>query len=349
MFMKNQKSLMKKIFLFVIATAGCIYGRSQSDNAAQDYINTYKELAISEEIRTGVPAAITLAQGLLETQAGQSDLVKASNNHFGIKCKSDWTGATVYHDDDAKGECFRSYNSAEESYRDHSDFLKTRPNYAFLFQLDPTDFEGWAKGLKKAGYATSNVYGQMLIKLIVNNHLQDYTLLAIQRQQNGNTQPQFAAAIATDNHQPEENYLPPAPAQPITVKAAQTTIETPIALYPAGIFEINQTKVVFAPAGTSLFALASNYKIAYPKLLGFNDMQAKEILDKSGLIYLAKKQKKGTTPYHIVLAGETLHDIAQAEGVRLESLTEYNQVSENEVLETGSKIYLQPAATALSK
>jgi LysM repeat protein len=341
---------MKKIFLFVIATAGCIYGYCQSTDAVQNYINTYKELAINEEIRTGVPAAITLAQGILETEAGQSDLVKASNNHFGIKCKTDWTGATVYHDDDAKGECFRSYNNAEESYHDHSDFLKDRPNYAFLFQLDPTDYEGWAKGLKRAGYATSNVYGQMLIKLIVTNHLQDYTLLAIQRLQSGNTQPQLAANTTTDNNQPEQGILPPpAPAPPITVKAAQTTIETPTALYPPGIFEINQTKVVFAKAGTSLFALASNFKVAYPKLLEFNDMQQKEILDKNQLIYLAKKQKKGTTPYHVVLAGETLHDIAQTEGIRLENLTEYNHVSESEVLQTGTKIYLQSAATALSR
>src|SRR3954454_9583629 len=208
---------MKRIFLFVIASAGVIYGRSQSTSNIQDYINNYKELAISEEIRTGVPAAITLAQGILKTEAGQSDLVKASNNHFGIKCKSDWTGATVYHHDDTKQECFRRYNSAEESYHDHSDFLKSRPNYAFLFKLDPTDYEGWAKGLKKAGYPTSNVYRQMLIKIIVTNHLQDYTLIAIQRQQNGNTQPQLTANISTDNNGQEQSYLPAAPVQTVTV------------------------------------------------------------------------------------------------------------------------------------
>ncbi len=349
--MKTKKPLMKRICLFVFATIGVIYGHSQTNNNVQDYISTYKELAISEEIRTGVPAAITLAQGILETEAGQSDLVKASHNHFGIKCKSEWTGATVYHDDDEKGECFRSYNNAEESYRDHSDFLKNRPNYAFLFNLDPTDYEGWAKGLKKAGYATSNVYGQMLVKIIVTNHLQDYTLLAIQRQQNGNIQPQLAANLSTDNNGQEESYVTAASVQPVTVKAAQTTIQAPTALYPAGIFEINQTKVIFAEAGTSLFALASNYKIAYPKLLEFNDMKAKEILDKGQLIYLAKKQKKGKSPYHVVLAGETLHDIAQTEGVRIESLIEYNHVSENNVLETGAKVYLQPVVgiTAMSK
>lgn len=338
---------MKKIFLFVFAAASGIYGRCQSDNYVQEYINTYKELAISEELRTGVPAAITLAQGILETESGQSDLVKQSNNHFGIKCKNDWAGATVYHDDDTKSECFRSYKSAEDSYRDHSDFLKNRPNYAFLFQLDATDYEGWAKGLRKAGYATSNVYGQMLIKLIVTNHLQDYTLMAIQKLQGNNMQPQ--SAITANDNTIEEETIPAASIQPVTVKAAQTTIETPTALYPDGVFEVNQTKVLFAEAGTSLFALASNYKIAYPKLLEFNDMKPKEILEKNQLVYLAKKQKNGASLYHVVLSGETLQDIARAEGVRLESLTEYNHFTDNASLQAGTKIYLQPAVTASPK
>src|SRR6516164_8289595 len=119
------------------------------------YVNTYKLLAISEMQRTGVPASIILAQGIHETQAGTSDLVIASNNHFGIKCKTGWTGQVVYHDDDARGECFRSYASAADSYRDHSDYLLQTPRYAFLFKLNPEDYESWAYGLTKAGYATN--------------------------------------------------------------------------------------------------------------------------------------------------------------------------------------------------
>ena len=136
------------------------------------YINTYKFLAIQEMQRTGVPASIKLAQGILETQAGESDLVKRSNNHFGIKCKTAWNGNKVYHDDDEKGECFRAYGSAEDSYRDHSDFLKRSQRYAFLFQLDPADYKDWAKGLKKAGYATNPKYTQQLIKYIETYDLQ---------------------------------------------------------------------------------------------------------------------------------------------------------------------------------
>src|SRR6476659_2230192 len=118
---------MKKLFLFAFATITLLCVHAQTTSTVQDYINTYKELAISEEIRSGIPAAITLAQGIIESEAGQSDLVRQSNNHFGIKCKDEWSGDKVYHDDDAKGECFRVYASAEESFKDHSDFLKLRP------------------------------------------------------------------------------------------------------------------------------------------------------------------------------------------------------------------------------
>jgi hypothetical protein len=145
----------------------------------QQYISTYKEIAIQEMRRTGVPAAITLAQGILESESGNGELVKKSNNHFGIKCKQDWTGEKVYHDDDESGECFRKYDSAIQSYIDHSNFLKSRPHYASLFELEPTDYKSWAYGLKKAGYATNSKYPQLLIKAIEDNHLNDYTLIAM--------------------------------------------------------------------------------------------------------------------------------------------------------------------------
>src|ERR1700761_2047571 len=142
------------------------------------YVNTYKAIAIAEEQRSGIPASIILAQGLHESEAGTSELCKMSNNHFGIKCKDDWTGDRVYHDDDARQECFRSYACAADSYRDHSDFLKRGSRYAFLFQLEPTDYEGWANGLRKAGYATNVRYSQILIKFIKDYNLQQYTLIA---------------------------------------------------------------------------------------------------------------------------------------------------------------------------
>ena len=145
----------------------------------EQYIQQHKDFAIREMKRMGVPAAITLAQGILETENGNSELVKKSNNHFGIKCKSTWTATGVSHDDDAQGECFRCYKDAEGSYRDHSNFLRGSDRYAFLFKLDPKDYKGWAYGLKKAGYATNPRYPEILIKNIEDNNLQQYTLVAV--------------------------------------------------------------------------------------------------------------------------------------------------------------------------
>ncbi len=169
---------MKKIIL--LATAFFCFTQiicAQYVTPAQ-YIAQYKDIAIREMKRMGVPAAISLAQGLLETENGNSELLKKSNNHFGIKCKSSWTAEGVSHDDDAPGECFRVYKNAEDSYRDHSNFLRGGSRYAFLFKLDPKDYKGWAYGLRKAGYATNPKYPDILIKNIEDNNLEQYTLEA---------------------------------------------------------------------------------------------------------------------------------------------------------------------------
>ena len=172
---------MKKLglpILFCLLIGKASFG--QSSQVVRDYISRFRDIAIAEMQRTGVPASITLAQGILETEAGRSPLVQKSNNHFGIKCKSDWTGESVTHDDDAKGECFRKYPDPAQSYKDHSDFLKNRAHYAPLFKLDPTDYKSWAYGLKKAGYATNPKYPQLLIKIIQDYDLHKYTMMAMQ-------------------------------------------------------------------------------------------------------------------------------------------------------------------------
>lgn len=173
---------MQKLKTFIVAfsllASGSLF--AQRADLVIAYISSYKDLAISEMQRTGVPASITLAQGIFESTAGTSELVMASNNHFGIKCKDTWTGESVKHDDDLKQECFRKYPTALDSYKDHSDFLKTRSHYAFLFKIDPSDYKGWAYGLKKAGYATNPKYPMALIKLIEDYNLNEYTLLALQ-------------------------------------------------------------------------------------------------------------------------------------------------------------------------
>ena len=314
---------------------------AQANNTVKQYIDTYKELAINEEIRSGVPAAITLAQGILESEAGQSKLSLASNNHFGIKCKNEWTGATVYHDDDERNECFRSYPTVEDSYHDHSDFLKSRPNYAFLFNLDPADYTSWARGLKRAGYATNPDYASLLIKVIDDNNLQDYTLIALDRIKHG-IQADFAAngqKTATGKHAG-------ASAETVNDQAEQPAVDIEVidGSYPQGEFTINQTKVIYAGTGTSLFALANNYDIAYKKLLEYNNIYDKmDILQKDQLIYLEKKPKKSITKdYHIVAASETIEEIAQKEGVQLESLYEYNKMQKDLQPAQGEKVYLRP-------
>lgn len=157
------KTLLCGTFMFTLSVSAF----SQTRNKAyEEYIRRYKELAIEQMERYRIPASITMSQGLLESGAGKSELAKKSNNHFGIKCGGNWNGRTVYHDDDARGECFRAYRNVRESYEDHSRFLSTRGRYSFLFKLKPTDYKGWAHGLKKAGYATNPQYGYRLISLI---------------------------------------------------------------------------------------------------------------------------------------------------------------------------------------
>ena len=302
------------------------------------YVNTYKALAIAEMQRSGVPAAITLAQGLHETQAGTSDLVKSSNNHFGIKCREDWKGEVVYHDDDRRGECFRSYATAADSYRDHSDFLRLSSRYAFLFTLDPADYEGWAYGLKKAGYATNIRYSQILIKLVKEYNLQQYTLIAMGK---------MAAADEVVLTMP--GLAPPAAialaASGVTRGADSTAVVVqPDVSYPEGEFTINRTKVVYAPAGVSMLSIAGRYDIPLGRLLDFNDMKEEDVLVKGQLIFLQRKRRTGSIAYHVVREGEDLYSIAQAEGVRLQDLLEMNQLALEARPAAGEKVYLQGSA-----
>ena len=309
---------------------------AQSSDVIRRYIDTYKNIAMAEEIRTGVPAAITLAQGIHETSAGTSDLVLSSNNHFGIKCKTGWTGATVYHDDDARGECFRKYDDPSESYKDHSDFLKNRPNYTALFQIDPTDYRGWAYGLKKAGYATNPRYPQILIKLIEDYNLQDFTLLALRGESGDNS----AAAVWASNNTGE-------PAKPLVQPLVERTVT-----YPAGVFRINETDVIFVPRGTAYLKVAEENNLPLARLYDFNDMAAQDIAPNDGLVFLQRKRKTGAHETHTVVAGESVEEIAQTEGLRLENLREYNwlkpgmEPAAGEVLSLQSKAAAQPRLTS---
>lgn len=310
-----------------------IFAQQPQSPEILDYIRQYKDIAMQEMIRTGVPAAIKLAQGIHETQAGKSDLVKRSNNHFGIKCKTTWTGEKVYHDDDARGECFRAYQRSEDSYRDHSDFLRNNQRYSALFALKPMDYEGWAHGLKKAGYATNPKYPAIIIKLVEDYNLQLYTEVAL-----GLAKEPDMILVKNDN----------APA-PIFVPTKNTVESAPVVKqrvgsrrqWPAGTFTLNETKVVFAPAGTSLLALAQEHRINLPRLLDFNDMEEKDVLEEGQLIFLQRKRRTGATEHHLVAEGETLYAIAQEEGIRFENLLELNGIQKHFQPAPGEKLYLR--------
>lgn len=166
---------MKRYLISLLTIFVCLVLQAQTRNKQyESYIKQYRDLAVEEMKKYRIPASITLAQGLLESGAGQSTLARKSNNHFGIKCGSDWRGKTVSHDDDARGECFRAYKHPKQSYEDHSKFLANRPRYASLFKLDITDYKGWARGLKKAGYATNPRYAEQLIGIIELYDLHKY-------------------------------------------------------------------------------------------------------------------------------------------------------------------------------
>lgn len=172
-----KKKLLSAVLVGVIALTTL---SADKLSVQEQYVRTYSKVAVSEMYRSGIPASITLAQGLLESGAGKSRLATEGNNHFGIKCHSNWTGDRIYHDDDRKGECFRKYRNASESFRDHSDFLRYKDRYKFLFDLEITDYKGWATGLKKAGYATDPAYSRKLIKIIEDYKLYEYDVQALE-------------------------------------------------------------------------------------------------------------------------------------------------------------------------
>ncbi|WP_119078639.1 glucosaminidase domain-containing protein [Chitinophaga alhagiae] len=303
------------------------------------YIDSYKNIAMEEMRRSGVPAAIKLAQGILETQSGNGWLVLNSNNHFGIKCKNNWVGQTVNYDDDEKQECFRKYASAADSWKDHSEFLRNNPRYKFLFDLNPEDYKAWAYGLKTAGYATSRTYPQQLIQIIERYNLQQYNTLAMSNAPLP-TGPVFVQ---------EEGYAPEAP-RPQAGQTAPVAAAPAAVKYPQGaVFKINGRKVIFVEEGTALIQVANQRNIRLSSLLKYNDLEQDVPLQKDMLIYLQSKSKRGQNDYHIVAPGETLHDIAQAEGVQMRWLRKRNKMQEGEQPAAGERIALDGYASAKPK
>lgn len=336
--MKALAKIMASQALIIFGATICFTQVSfaQTDSQIQQYIEIYKPIAEEEMIRTGVPAAISLAQGIVESQAGTGWLATHANNQFGIKCKSDWTGPSVLHNDDAPDECFRAYGNPDSSWRDHSDFLRSSPRYAFLFSLDPLDYKAWAQGLKRAGYATSSTYAQQLINTVQTWNLEQYSEQAYAQMKNN---PQNAFAAMLDKKVEEDRRaMGIVKHKPVSQPAAETKAAV-ISPYPAGLFRINGRKVVYLPEGTQLISVAEKYHIRLSRLVRLNELNS-DVINKNMLIYLQKKKKTGAHETHLVRNGETLHEVAQEEGIQSKWVLKRNRIRGSDLLQPGEVLYL---------
>lgn len=298
---------MKRYFVLSIITFLCVSLNAQLkwNSRYQAYIDQYKDLAIAEMLKYNIPASITLAQGLLESGAGMSELARNGNNHFGIKCH-DWAGARTYHDDDANNECFRAYRDVYESYEDHSRFLARQPRYRSLFRLKRTDYKGWAKGLKKCGYATSPTYAKQLIGIIELYKLHKY-----------------------DKAKKYDKFM--------VERSSVKDVAPSINLHPIHIY--NKNYYLNVRQGDSFRSIAREVGISYKKLAKYNERDKNDRLIPGEIIYLKKKQKKADKAYknrpHRVKAGESMYSIAQYYGIRLESLYKMNDLSPDYSIQVG--------------
>lgn len=323
-------TIKRVVFIFLVSAFHPYLGWSQLDSVTIRYIDQYKDIAMEEMGRTGVPASISLAQGIVESQSGTGWLAVHSNNQFGIKCK-DWNGPTVRHSDDLPYECFRKYRDPLQSWKDHSDFLKANSRYAFLFQLDPTDYQGWAYGLKRAGYATLPDYPERLISIIRNYHLEQYSRDELaQLDPAGN--PQAGQDTLANND--GLRFLDLSGVDSSALRTSQPD-------YPEGVFLINGLRVLYLPAGSSLLALAVRHHEKLEVLLRDNELPDEVTLKSPSLIYLERKSKLGGHPEHLVTLGENLGDIAQKEGIRLNWLCRRNRIDPGDQPMAGQQLFLQ--------
>ncbi|MBO7134163.1 MAG: glucosaminidase domain-containing protein [Bacteroidales bacterium] len=316
-----RRFLLVAIMLFVIPM--CF-----AQSVQEEYIKKYCQIAVDEMSRTGVPASITLAQGILESGSGTSQLAIKGNNHFGIKCHSDWTGGKIYMDDDAKNECFRMYHNASESFRDHSDFLRNNQRYASLFQLDRKDYKGWATGLKKAGYATSPTYATRLIEIIETYNLSQY---------DSGT---FVPAVV----QPEANTY---------TDNSNTASTKPTRYYTSNGFELsmteyslgsnNNTQYIVLKYDMDIEVLSRKLGMAPWQLPKYNDLPKKGKVKAGEIIYIKPKRNKAEKKYsvHVVERGETMRDISQKYAVKINKLYKLNGWEQGVQPVEGSKVRLR--------
>ena len=287
----------------------CASAQIKWNQAYQQYFDQYKDIAIEQMLKYHIPASITLAQGAFESGAGRSELTRRSNNHFGIKCHG-WTGRTSYHDDDERNECFRAYDSAYDSFEDHSLFLVNGRRYQSLFELKQTDYKGWAKGLRAAGYATNPQYASKLIEIIQLYKLCEYD--------KAKDYDKFMADRAKDH--------------------VLSGVMHPINFY-------NKNYYVIARRGDTFRSLGEELGISYRKLAKYNERDKRDQLDEGEVIWLKKKRTKAPKDYkgrlHYVRSGESMYSIAQKYGIRLKNLYKMNHLSPDYQIRVGDGLRLR--------
>lgn len=312
--LKIKKITLAGIIFFLTEVA--LFAQAVPKMTVQQYIEKYKEIAVAEMHRVGIPASITMAQGLLESGNGNSRLAVKGNNHFGIKCKNNWTGDTIHEDDDAPKECFRAYKTAEESYIDHSLFLKSNKRYAFLFEFDPRDYKAWAYGLKQAGYATNPRYPELLIGIIERNNLHELDQLT----------PEQLAALK----QPK--------------KAEVKVVEGGTGVYTikkGEAFNFNKIPAVKVFPGETVESIAKQHDLSPRQIRRYNDLPKNAEVKPGSIVYLQAKKRSGSEPYHTVKAGENMYSISQLYGIRVKHLYKKNRMNKGTEPAPGEKLYMQ--------
>ncbi len=301
---------MKYLFVFVCILFLSLGASAQRRNQAYErYIERYKDMAVDQMKRYSIPASITLAQGLLESGAGQSRLARKANNHFGIKCH-DWRGDRIYEDDDRRGECFRAYDHAHDSYEDHSKFLAGRQRYKALFELKITDYKGWAKGLKKAGYATSPTYANKLIEIIELYELYQYDSSKGRKKNKYND--------SNDAYEVASSRI---------------------------LYKFNKTHYIHARQGDTFKSIADELGRSYRALAKYNERDKDDILSEGDIVYLGSKRSKAPKEYkgyiHYVRPGESMYLISQYYCIRLKKLYDINDLPDDYVPQPGDALKLR--------
>ena len=316
-------STSRNLFLFLVSLFISVTNAQTS--ARSRYILKYSQIAVDEMNRSGIPASITLAQGILESGNGLSVLAKKSNNHFGIKCHGTWTGEKVYHDDDKERECFRSYKKVSHSYEDHTDFLVRGSRYEFLFELDPTDYKGWAKGLKKAGYATAPDYATKLIRIIEEEQLHRFDIAAI------------SPLLASEDTLRVKIEGPTLNSKGKPIKNAKQKFLT----HRMKLHE-NGTPYVILKQGETIETLSDSLKMRVVVLLAINDANYETVIKAGESVFIDYKKARSKKNFVVATNGLTMRAISQQHAVRLDKLYKYNDYPVGRQPKNGEKIRLKP-------